>query len=420
MIKRILFEELKDHLGQKEITLIIGPRQAGKTTLMFLLKEYLEKRREKTVFFNLDIEADKRFFISQEQLLRKIELEIGKNRGFVFVDEIQRRENAGVFLKGIYDMNLPYKFIVSGSGSVELKEKIHESLAGRKRIFELFTLNFEEFVNFRTGYKYEAKLDEFVEIDTEKIIELLGEYLNFGGYPRVVLEETLKEKQKVIDEIYQSYLEKDITYLLAVVKTEAFGHLVRLMAAQVGNLVNVSELSSTLGISVKTVKHYLWYLEKTFIIHKISPFFKNIRKEISKSPVFYFGDLGLRNYAMGEFGNASVSPSTGFLFQNFVFNIIRQKMSYTPTAVHFWRTKDRAEVDFILDLGAKIIPIEVKFRKLTKPQISKSLRSFITRYHPAKAFIVHLGSRQETVMGKTEVVVIPFFELLSNSYLAQS
>lgn len=162
MIKRKLFAELKTHLLKKEISFIVGPRQAGKTTLMLLLKEYLEKRGEKTLFLNLDIEQDKEFFTSQVKLIRKIELELGKERGFVFIDEIQRKEDAGLFLKGIYDMNLPYKFIVSGSGSVELKEKIHESLTGRKRIFELSTLSFEEFTNFKTEYRYEKKVVRFL------------------------------------------------------------------------------------------------------------------------------------------------------------------------------------------------------------------------------------------------------------------
>jgi len=244
MIKRKLLSDLKLHLSQKEISFIIGPRQAGKTTLMFLLKDYLEKKGAKTLFLNLDIESDKQFFTSQTNLISKIKLEIGSQRGYVFIDEIQRKEDAGIFLKGIYDMNLPYKFIVSGSGSVELKERIHESLVGRKRIFELSTLSFEEFVNFKTNNKYENKLKEFFSIDKEKTIEFLKEYLNFGGYPRVVLEELLEEKKKIINEIYQSYLERDISYLLRIRKTEEFTNLVKILATQIGNLFNTTCLNS--------------------------------------------------------------------------------------------------------------------------------------------------------------------------------
>ena len=160
MIKRTLFSELVDHLPQKEMSLIIGPRQAGKTTLMEMLREYLDKSGERTLFLNLDIEWDRPHFESQAALIKKIELEIGHQHGYVFIDEIQRKEDAGLFLKGLSDLKLPYKFILSGSGSLELKQKIHESLIGRKRLFELSTVSFEEFINHRTDYRYEDRGDQ--------------------------------------------------------------------------------------------------------------------------------------------------------------------------------------------------------------------------------------------------------------------
>src|SRR3972149_3352247 len=160
-IKRRLFETLKNHLPSKEISLIVGARQAGKTTLMKELISYVQKTGEKTIFLNLDYESDKIYLETQDSLLNKLRLEFGANRGYVFIDEIQRKKNAGLFLKGLYDLDLPYKLIVSGSGSLELKEKIHESLAGRKRLFELSPLSFQEFVNFKTDYRYEQKLEEF-------------------------------------------------------------------------------------------------------------------------------------------------------------------------------------------------------------------------------------------------------------------
>ena len=410
MIERVLFLELRKHLTQKEISFIVGPRQAGKTTLMFLLKDYLDKKGEKTLFLNLDIETDKEYFVSQEALIKKIELELGKAKGFVFIDEIQRKQDAGLFLKGIYDMNLPYKFIVSGSGSVELKEKIHESLAGRKRIFELSTLSFEEFINFKTQYKYKDKLTEFFTIEKAKTELLLEEYLNFGGYPRVVLGEELAEKQRLIGEIYQSYIERDISYLLRVNKTEAFSSLVKLISAQTGNMANFSELSSTLGISAKTVKDYLWYMEKTFIIQRINPYFRNIRKEIVKSCVYYFYDLGLRNFAIGEFGRLK---DKGFVFQNLICNLLREKLKDTSAKICFWRTKDKAEVDFVVDVGKEIIPVEVKYRKMASIEIKRSLRSFIEKYAPQKAFVVNLSLEAEANFRGTKIHIIPFYKIAS-------
>lgn len=411
MIKRQVFEELKSHLDKKEISLIVGPRQAGKTTLMMLLKDYIEAQGKKTIFLNLDIESDRQFFISQDQLLRKIALEIGKE-GYVFIDEIQRKENAGLFLKGLYDMNLSYKFIVSGSGSIELKEKIHESLAGRKRIFELSTVNFIEFVNYKTNYRYKSKLAEFFLVETKKVQGLLEEYLSFGGYPRVVLEETVAEKRRVIAELYQSYLERDISYLLGVQKTESFTALARVMASQIGNITNLSELSNTLGISVSTVKDYLWYMEKTFLIDRITPYFKNTRKEITKSPVFYFYDLGMRNYALGIFGISQISSESGFLFQNFVYHILKEKIKNSAAKTHYWRSIDKAEVDFIVDKIKEIVPVEVKYKRLLKPEMTRSFQSFLTKYQPKKGYVIHLGEAMKKQKEDTNISFLPYYRFL--------
>jgi len=174
MINRNLYPELIDHLPQKEMSLIIGPRQAGKTTLMEMLKAHLDRKGERTLFLNLDIEWDRPHFESQAALLKRIELELGQERGYVFIDEIQRKEDAGLFLKGLFDLKLPYKFVVSGSGSLELKEKIHESLVGRKRLFELSTITFEEFINHRTDYRYEENLADFLAMERDRTQQFLS------------------------------------------------------------------------------------------------------------------------------------------------------------------------------------------------------------------------------------------------------
>lgn len=415
LIKRALFDQIQKHLSSEEITLIVGPRQAGKTTLMEMLQEELKRKGEKTAFLNLDFDVDLPFFASQDKLLQRIALEVGESGGYIFIDEIQRKENAGLFLKGLYDMKLPYKFIVSGSGSIELKEKIHELLPGRKRLFELYTLSFEEFVSFKTEYKYATEggsfgeLASFFDVFGEKAEQYLEEYLNFGGYPKVVLAETTEEKRAVIADIYQSFLEKDISILLNIQKTESVVSLVRILASQVGNLVNIAELSNTLGIAAPTVKKYLWYLEKTYIISKVTPYFKNVRKEITKAPTYYFADLGLRNYAVNQFNSAATLPD-GFLFENFIYNRLKGYLNLTPTTIHFWRTKDKAEVDFVINTGLEAIPVEVKYSNLKKPETTRSFKSFISKYKPKKAFIVHLGDQQEPVEFEgTKIYFIPYY-----------
>ena len=243
-IKRGILSEIRDHLSKPEITVITGPRQSGKTTLVRILEEELKKAGKSTMYFNLDIEEDSIYFRSQMNFLRKIKLEIGEEEGFIFIDEVQRIKNAGIFLKGLYDMNLPYKFIVTGSGAIDLKGKIQESLVGRKRIFELDTISFEEFVNYRTSYRYEEKLEDFFEVEKERTLNFLDEYLQFGGYPRVVTEETAREKHQVIREIFNSYLEKDVTGFLRVMKVHSFSLLIRTLGILVGRILNFSNLSS--------------------------------------------------------------------------------------------------------------------------------------------------------------------------------
>ena len=409
IIKRDLFEDIKQHLSQKEMTLLVGPRQVGKTTLLHLLEEELVAKGAKTLFLNLDIEQDFQFVSSQQALVQHIRLLLGTEGGYVFIDEAQRKPDAGRFFKGIYDMDLPYKFILSGSGSLELKEKIHESMAGRKRLFELLPVSFWEFAAFRTAYQYDDRLISFLTQDVAERSSLFDEYMRFGGYPQVILAAESSEKQNILNEIYQSYLIRDISFLLGVEKTDAFTSLVRLLASQTGSLVAVSELSSTLGISASTVKHYLWYLEKTFITHRVSPYVRNARSEITKMPTFYFYDLGLRNFAEGR-TKEGMMPD-GFLFENFIFLLLRGFRDSFLHPVHFWRTKSGAEVDFVIEHGTHPIPIEVKYAAFRKPVIGKSLRSFIERYHPERAYIVTKDYSHFVSVGATAIHFVPFYLL---------
>lgn len=415
LIKRKLYNKLKEHLQRPEITIIVGPRQAGKTTLMRLLEMELKGKGERTLYLNLDIESEGLYFQSQEKLVQRLRLEFGDQRGFVFIDEIQRKENAGLFLKGLYDRGLPYKFIVSGSGSLELKEKIQESLAGRKRLFEITTITFEEFVNFRTSYRYEDRLEDFFKVEQTESRTLLEEYLLFGGYPRVVLEKTLEEKREILRDLYQSYVERDISYLLKVKKVQEFNHLLRILSHSIGQISPYQELAKETGISQQTLKDYLWYLEKTYIINTVRPFYKNPRKELTKSPLFYFLDLGLRNYLAHNFLRLTAD---GFLFQNFIYLLLREIMQECGGEIRYWRSKDGAEVDFVLLLpGEILVPLEVKFSELKEIRISRSLRSFLERYKPKKALIINLSFEGRAEFNSSEVVALPYFRLIKGPSL---
>ena len=161
-IQRQLYFQLAQHLHKPEISLLLGPRQAGKTTLIKKLQENLNKQGQSTVFLNLDIVEDRQFFTSQHTLIDFIEKKAGK-KAYVFIDEISRLENAGLFLKGLYDLEPNHKFIVTGSGSLELKEEIIEPLTGRKQTFYCFPLSFSEFA----AYKLDVSGDSWDQIYTK-------------------------------------------------------------------------------------------------------------------------------------------------------------------------------------------------------------------------------------------------------------
>lgn len=416
-IKRQIYSDIKNHLQKPEITLIIGPRQVGKTTLINRINKELIKNGKNTVVLNMDFEDDFMLFETQSKLINHLKLELGNEGGYVFIDEIQRKENAGRFFKGIYDMKLPYKFIFTGSGSVELKEKISESLAGRKRLFEMHPITFIEFLDYETEYKYSNRIEMMITNNDSRITSLFEKYMHFGGYPRVILAETLNQKRLEIQEIYKSYLENDITQLLNVKKTESFTKLVTLLANQIGDKINANELSNTLGLDIKTINNYLWYLEKTYIIKIVRPYYTNSRKELTKTPLYYFIDLGLRNYALNRFTNFNLDLEGGHLFENFIFNYLNDKHHELDPKINYWRTKNGAEVDFIFRIGANILPIEIKYSSFSQPSVGKSMYNFISKYTPKKAYIINLTLNKTIKKNETEISFINFPQILNHNFL---
>jgi hypothetical protein len=301
---------------------------------------------------------------------------------------------------------------VSGSGSIELKAKVHESLAGRKRIFELSTCSFLEFAQYRTAYAYEERMSEFLAADRVRADVLLEEYVSRGGYPRAVVAERLDEQRAIMAEIVRAYLERDIAVLLGVAKGEAFGSLVRLLAREVGQVVNVSALAQTIGIAPRTTQQYLRYLEQTFIVRRVPPFFRSVRKEICKSPVYYFCDLGMRSHVADAYGLPTIGQGNGFAFENFVHRILHEQAERAYARLHFWRTKDGAEVDFVLARGDALVPVEVKDSVLRAPTVGRSLRSFIAQYHPPRSYLIHRGEPMEARVEDTVVSFVPWHTLV--------
>ena len=337
----------------------------------------------------------------------------------MFIDEINRINNPGLFLKGLFDMDTGYKFIVSGSGSLELKADIIEPLTGRKKIFYCYPLSFTEFsaANLNTEFKDFESL--FTEVTRHLASQpfarqrLIDEYLAFGGYPRVILAKTENEKAEVLREIFQSYLEKDIVLLLKVEKQQAFENLVKILASQPGSLINRAELASTLAVSEKTVNKYLFFLEKTYVISLTRPFFKNARSELTKNPKAYFSDLGFLKIAQGIKPSIG-KPRDGKAFENACY--LRLKELDLFELPKYWRTKSGAEIDFVILSEKTGKPIGVEVKLSAKAGLGKNIYSFASKYQPELIFIYSYQDKRTKRKIKKEnintlVIYLPFYLL---------
>ena len=422
IIERKQFISLVNHLKEKEASIIIGPRQVGKTTFLNWLKEYLESslkiKRENIFHFNLDRIKDFEFFKSQEEVIKFLSSASSKDKIYFLIDEAQRLDDAGKFFKGIYDMGFRVKFILTGSSSLELKSKFQESLTGRKRIFYFWPFDFEEFAGFKNQrLKKMLGNKDLSSYDLDSIIDLLKEFAVFGGYPRQALEKNYDQKKFLIEEIYDSYVEKDIVNFLKVKNVFGFSRLVKILANHTGKMLNVNELSGMLEVERKTVQHYLNILEETFVIKLVRPFFRNSLKELTKSPKVFFVDNGLRNYSVDNLNSFEQRLDRGEILENFVFTELFK--NFGASSIHYWRTISKQEVDFVIEKGNKIIPIEVK-SNMKNARVPSGLKSFISEYHPPKAFVVNLKLKEKINFKGTEVEFIYPFELPFLSFPAES
>lgn len=421
MIKRDIFKVIIKHLSEKEITVIIGPRQVGKTTILDQIEKHLLHKKNilnRNIFrFNLDIITDQRLFNKQEDVIKFIKSRKNKKEiMYFFIDEVQRIENAGVFMKGLYDLNLGVKFIITGSSSLEIKAKIQEPLTGRKRIFQILPLTINEYLRFMDIelFKIIQNNRNILEYDFAKLKMIINDFSVFGGYPRVALETNNSKKIKIIEELYNSYLDKDIVSFLKIKKVGSFNKLVSLLSAQTGNLLNSNKLAAEVGVEVKTLNEYLNILENTFVISLLKPFFSNAKKEIIKAPKIYFIDNGIRNFAISRFENLIDRVDKGAVFENTVATELIKNIK-APSSLHYWRTLQKAEVDFIIRGGdGGLIPLEVKAQQLKDISLSRSYYSFLKKYTPKTPLLVNFNLRKHKKLRDIKIQAITVFDIKKN------
>jgi len=425
--RRLLLTEALAWMNDPYILVIIGSRQVGKTTLLSQMIEHLlanDVAAADIFYFNLDDWNLLEFFKNPADFLSFIELN-KKDRAYVFIDEVQRVENPGLFLKYVYDLKKNIKLIASGSSSLEIQAKISESLTGRKKLFHMRPFSFGEFVTTK-GLDFLAIAEKLSIGDRNSLLaaisqlqrlyqpsveKWLAEYVTYGGYPGVVLEANAQKKNALLQEIFTSYLQKDVKDFFKIENVAGYNNLLRILSQQIGNLVNVSNLSNLLGLNQATIEKYLQILEGTFIFKRLTPFFQNVRRELSKMPKIYALDLGMRNFAAGNFNDVLLRGDRGEMAENFVFTEL-ERLVEAPNELHFWRTQTKAEVDFIIALPGGPIPVEVKFTTMKALALTRSFNSFLSTYQPGLGVVFTKDFLGHTQVDRAEVLFLPLWSLL--------
>lgn len=347
---RKILSQIKKNIKSKEIIVLTGMRQSGKTTLYKAIFNSLKTNNK--VFLDMENPIEQKIFeeIDYNNILFNLtEFNIDpKKKIYIFLDEIQAMPGAIKAIKYLYD-HYNIKFFLTGSSSFYLKNLFPESLAGRKFVFEIFPLDFEEFLIFKN--KSHKFYKSFVEKDKnknfivyEKLKKLYEEYTQYGGFPSVVLGQSNEQKKLRLNDVFKSYFEKDVKMLADFRQINAFRDLILLLMQRVGSRIEISKLSVEIGVSRETVYSFLSFLEATYFAYFIRPFSRNVDKEVSGSRKVYLCDNGfLNNFA---------KISTGALFENSIFLNLRKygKLNY-------YKKRSGGEIDFILN---EKIALEVK------------------------------------------------------------
>ncbi|RJQ32822.1 ATP-binding protein [Candidatus Parcubacteria bacterium] len=361
-IKRNLEDKIIKYLETPEIVAVVGPRQCGKTTM---LKKIMSSLAD-AVSVSFD---DQNILGLFEKSPDDFITAYVKDRKYLFIDEFQYAKHGGKILKYIFDTQ-KIKIIISGSSVADLTIHAIKYLVGRVLVVNLYPFDFREFLSYKDiaylkiydEYKNKFSLSEEKPLEIgsaarEKLLRYYEEYLTFGGYPRVALEENIETKKELLKNIYNTYFLREVRDILGLIDDYKLGVFIKGLALQTGNLIEYNELANLTGYSYSSVKKYLNFLEKTYICKLIRPYFKNKRTEIVKNPKVYFIDTGIRNTVINDFRGLGDRVDKGSLLENgLAMQFIKQGFDF-----NFWRDKKKNEIDFVLSLGnGKLTAIESK------------------------------------------------------------
>jgi len=432
-IQRNLTEKIKPFLKRKEFISIVGPRQSGKTTFLHILKDYLqEELKVDKQMIQIATFEDRKLLMQFEKdpiaFVHSYTQSSNETKYYLMIDEFQYAKEGGQKLKLIYDTVEKIKIIITGSSSLDIKAKTNKFMVGRMLNFNLYPFNFGEHlraIDKRLERIYHKCNSEFLEwFLSEKPFqkkrgedvffkELSDEYEKFciwGGYPAVVLAKSEIERKKLLSNIYNNYVLKDIKTLLELATEKNLFLLSQYLATQIGNIVVYQNLSQASQLDYRKLKKHLNILEETFISKSVKPFFKNRQKELSKNPKVFFMDMGFRNSLMENMNVFDKRVDAGSIVENSIF-IRLNELFEGFDKINFWRTKKGAEVDFVLHMGQELVPIEVKYTAFSSPKISKSLMSFINSFAPKRAIILNKNYYNFIKKGTTEILFLPVYYL---------
>ena len=313
-------------------------RRVGKTTLLKQIMDGIKS--DNKIFFDLENPVNRKIFEEgdYEKIVDNLKI-LGlreKERGYVFLDEIQFVKNLPSVVKYLYD-HYKIKFILSGSSSFYIKNFFSESLSGRKYIFELYPFTFKEFLKLKGVDLMLPKSARGITTALfEKIDRFYDEYIRYGGFPGVVAKDSAEEKKMMLEDIFSAYFQLEITQFGDFKKIGAIRDLMLLLMERTGSKLDILKLSKEIGVARDTINNYISFLEDTFFIKTIRPFSRNRDTEIRTVQKFYLCDTGLVNHFSGA--------SSGALFENAVLLSLRNLGE-----VNYYQKKSGVEIDFILN-----------------------------------------------------------------------
>lgn len=391
MISRSRYiQKIKRGFENNPIVVLIGARQVGKTSLMQMYSQ-----SHKSFWINGENPETAQLFQRLSDVERYLKINISSTlSGFLIIDEFQYIENVSVILKLLVDKYSDLKILCSGSSSLDILQHVKESLAGRIRVIPVYSLSFEEFVKFNDSSLYEKfkQLDilDNVSLFLPEIELLLKDYLTYGGLPKVALTSDTKEKEELLNDIYQTYLLRDVRQFVRNKDFVGFNKLIKVLSSQNGGLLNINELANTVQLRYRACEEYIQLLEQMYIIQLVPPYTTNKRAEITKMNKIYFSDIGLRNVIYNSFNDIDIRNDNGSLFENFVYLEIVKAMR--KDNMFFYRTKDGTEIDFVVvDNRQNIIPVEIKYKRYNKPVKFRGLTEFSNKNSIQNAYVVNLS-----------------------------